>query len=196
VNFGYLKWFGDGPFDSQGGPSMQLTLGARVPWFLSFGIELLGLSADFGRGSTNFIVTGHPSLYVRAHTQRDREALTLDVWVGAGFSPFAMSFASFDSDTTEAERIAQSGTTTAQRRLIMQRLGIGELATVQTLNLPLELGATLYVTRGFGIDLSFAFTFWFPQQLCYHDDEDRYCTDKGLETMHSLFIGGGVQFLP
>jgi tetratricopeptide (TPR) repeat protein len=196
VNFGYLKWLGDGPFDSEGGPGMQLNLGARVPWFLSFGIELFGLSADFGRGSTDFILNLHPSLYLRAHTQRERKAMTFDVWGGAGFAPFAMSIASFESGSTEAERIAQSGTTTAQRRAIMQKLGIGDFATIQTLNVPIELGATFYVTKGVGIDLSVAFTFWFPSQLCYHDGQDNYCTDKGLETMKSLFIGGGLTFLP
>ena len=58
------------------------------------------------------------------------------------------------------------------------------------------LGATFYVTRGFGIDLSLAFTFWLPQQLCYHDGEDSFCQEEGLETMKSLFIGGGISVLP
>jgi hypothetical protein len=196
VSPGYLLWFGDGPFDSNGGPSMQLALGARVPWFFSFGLELLGLSADFGRGSTNFILTLHPSLYVRAHTQRTRKAKALDVWGGAGIAPFAMSFASFDSGTTEASRVAQSGTSAAQRKAIMQRLGIGDLATLQTFTVPIELGATFYVTRGVGIDLSLEFTFWVPKQLCYHDGNDKYCTSQGLSTRHSLFIGAGVSFLP
>jgi tetratricopeptide (TPR) repeat protein len=196
VNFGYLLWFEEGPFGSKGGPSMQLALGARVPWFLSFGLELFGLSADFERGSTNFIMTLHPSIYVRAHSQRERKALTFDVWGGAGFAPFAMAVASFESGTTEAERVAQSGTAAAQRKAIMQRLGVGDFATLQTINLPLQLGATFFITRGVGIDLSLAFTFWFPIQLCYHDGKDSYCVDKGLDGMHSLFIGGGLQFLP
>ena len=78
----------------------------------------------------------------------------------------------------------------------MQRLGIGDVATLQTMNIPLQLGATFYVTRGFGIDLSVSFTFWLPQQICYHDGSDNYCTDEGLDTLNSLFIGAGVSVLP
>ncbi|HET6338100.1 MAG TPA: hypothetical protein VFG30_32985, partial [Polyangiales bacterium] len=196
LNFGYMSWLGDGPFGSPGGPAMQLAFGARVPWFLSFGLELLGLAADFERGSTNFILTAHPSVYVRLHSQRIRKPLTLDVWGGGGFSPFAMAIASFESGTTETERIAQSGTSTAQRRAIMERLGIGDFATLQTINIPIELGATFYVTRGVGIDLSLAFTFWLPQQLCYHDGKDNFCVDEGLDMRKSFFVGGGVTFLP
>jgi hypothetical protein len=68
--------------------------------------------------------------------------------------------------------------------------------TRQSVNIPIELGATYYVTRGVGVTLHSAFQFWIPTQLCYHDGADRYCRDNGLKTQHSLFIGAGVSFLP
>jgi hypothetical protein len=64
------------------------------------------------------------------------------------------------------------------------------------MNVPLDLGVTFWMTRGVGLDLSLAFTFWLPQQLCYHDGKDNYCVDKDLDVRKSFFIGGGFQFLP
>ena len=68
--------------------------------------------------------------------------------------------------------------------------------TRQSVNVPLEIGATFFLTRGVGVGLNAAFTFWIPTQLCYHDSGDRYCVSKGLRTEKSLFVGAGVYFLP
>jgi hypothetical protein len=76
------------------------------------------------------------------------------------------------------------------------QLGIGRVVTRQSVNIPIELGATYYITRGVGVSLRTAFTFWIPTQLCYHDDGDRYCRTSGLKSQHSLFVGAGVSFLP
>jgi hypothetical protein len=62
--------------------------------------------------------------------------------------------------------------------------------------MPLELGATFFVTGGFGLNVAMALTFWFPQSLCIHDESDRLCVDSGLDTQTSFFIGGGLSFLP
>jgi len=46
------------------------------------------------------------------------------------------------------------------------------------------------------LNLNAAFTFWLPTQVCYHDNSDRFCVSDGLKVEKSLFIGGGLSFLP
>lgn len=196
VNGGYLLWFDEGPFGSSGGPSVQLSLGARYPWPLSFGVELLGLSADWSTPDTEIILSVHPAVYLRAHSQPRRKQGALDIWGGAAIAPYAMTGVGFEGDPSDSERAAQAGLGPSQRA-ILQELGVGETATLQWIAIPLQLGATFFITRGFGIDISLSYTFWLPQELCFHDDsDDEACVEDGLETNHSLFIGGGLSFLP
>jgi hypothetical protein len=195
LSAGYQFWLGNGPWKSKGGPALRLGLGVRYPWPLSFGLSLLDLSADFGRPGANAIVTIAPGVYLRGHTQAKKQPMAVDVWGGAGFAPFAFGIAAFDSKATQAERLAGT-TATEAKQAVAQSLGVNQVITQQSMNVPLELGVTLYLTRGVGLTLNGAFTFWIPSQLCYHDNSDRYCVEKGLKVQKSLFVGGGLSFLP
>jgi hypothetical protein len=141
------------------------------------------------------VVTLSPGVYVRGHTQHYRKVNSIDFWGGAGFVPIAFGIAAFDDSSTTEERLAGVNADNVGSRLAEQ-LGIGRIVTRQSMNIPLELGVSWYVTRGVGIGVNAAFTFWLPRQLCYHDSGDRYCIDKGLHAEHSLFVGAGVSFLP
>jgi hypothetical protein len=193
VAVGYQFWLGDGPWKSNGAPALRLNLGARVPWPVSFGLSLVDISTDFGTKNTSAVITLSPGFYVRAHSQRYRRAHTFDIWGGAGFVPIAFGIATFDDDTTTQERLAGLSQKDIEDAL---QLGIGRVVTRQSVNIPIELGATYYLTRGDGESLHTAFQFWIPTQLCYHDGSDRYCVSHGLKTQHSLFVGAGVSFLP
>jgi tetratricopeptide (TPR) repeat protein len=196
VAAGYQVWLGDKLFGSRGAPALHVSLGARVPWPLSFGLTLIDMSTDFGRPETNAVVTVSPGFYLRGHTQPKRKRLALDIWGGAAISPIAFSIASFDSGATTAQRLAGTMNADEVRSAVVRQLGIGQVVTRQSINVPIELGATFYITRGVGVSLSTAFTFWIPTQLCYHDGSDRYCVSSGLKTQHSLFVGAGLSFLP
>jgi hypothetical protein len=196
INPGYLFWLGEGPFNSKGGPALRASVGARYPWPLSFGLTLFDVAADFGQPGTSAIVTLAPGLYVRAHTQPRKKPHTLDVWGGAGFAPFAFALANFDSSATAAERLAGTTSTAATKQAVAQKLGTDQVVTRQSISIPLELGATFFLTRGVGIDLNVAFTFWLPSEVCYHDSKNRYCVSDGLKMQQSLFVGGGVIILP
>jgi hypothetical protein len=83
------------------------------------------------------------------------------------------------------------------RLLASREAGVKRVHTLQTLNIPLELGGTLYFTPAFGMDLSLGLTFWVPMQDCLHEESgSRYCTSDNLDAQTSFFIGGGFTFLP
>ena len=54
-----------------GGPNLQMLFGARIPWPLSFGLQING-SFDLGTDGTQFIIGANPGLYVRGHAGRSR----------------------------------------------------------------------------------------------------------------------------
>ena len=195
VAAGYQFWLGDGPWNSDGGGGLRISLGARIPWFLSFGVSLINVSADFGTKNTSALLTFNPGVYLRGHTQKFRRSNSIDVWGGAGFVPVGLALAAFDDTSTLEERLAGVDPNKVQE-VVIDRLGVGRMVSRQSINVPIELGVTWYLSRGVGIMLNAAFEFWFPKQLCYHASGDRFCVDDGLETQHSLFVGAGVSFLP
>src|SRR6185503_19991009 len=90
----------------------------------------------------------------------------------------------------------EEGQMEMMRLLVADNAGIDHVHTIQSINVPLELGATFYITEGFGIDLAMALTFWLPQQEFLHDEKDKLCFESGLSSQTSFFIGGGLSFLP
>jgi hypothetical protein len=195
VAVGYQFWLGKGPWTSSGGEALRVSVGARVPWPISFGLTLIDVSADFGAKDTSAVLTLSPGLYVRGHTQKFRKKNVIDVWGGAGFVPFSMGIASFHRNATTEQRLAGVSATDIKQS-VANNLDVGRVVTRQSINVPLELGATYYISRGVGISLDLAFTFWIPRQLCYHDSDDHYCISDGLKSNYSLFAGAGVSFLP
>jgi tetratricopeptide (TPR) repeat protein len=200
LNFGFMPFIG-GP-DLSGSSSMlmgQILLGARPIWPLSFGIAI-NAAFDLSTEGTKLVAAGHPGLYVRGHVQRYKHQLAWDVWGGIGIQPLALQAAVLEPgalpapETVDPSLVDQAG---IARLIATQEAGVDRVHTLQTINLPLELGATLYFIESVGVDLMLGLTFWIPQQDCLHDGQDaRFCTSDGVDSRTSFFIGGGFTFLP
>lgn len=209
LNFGYQLWIGGPKFHGSSGALMpQIQLGARVPWFLSFGLQIQG-SFDTSEPGTKFIANGNPAIYVRGHIQQYKNALGFDAWLGTGIEPLAMQVGvleaqKIDPNTIDPNSLDDEGRMQLAAAIAKQGVGVDQVHTIQSINIPIELGATFYITPAFGIDLAMALTFWLPQQSCLHADApqgsnrklDRLCGDKNLKSQQSFFIGGGLSFLP
>jgi hypothetical protein len=173
LNFGYQPWLGTKTDGSKGLLAPEVVLGARILWPLSFGIKLNG-GFDTGASGTSFVAAANPTLYVRGHVQQNKKQLGLDAWGGLGIQPLAMQFAVIN------------------RTSLVNK----HLHTIQSINVPFELGGSFYVTEGFGFDLTVGLTLWLPQQSCLHDGQNTLCTSSGLKSQTSMFFGGGLTFLP
>jgi tetratricopeptide (TPR) repeat protein len=204
LNFGYQFWVGGpkpGTTDGLPGSSgalvpLQLGLGARIIWPLSFGVQI-NSGLDLGADGTKVVVNANPGLYVRGHAGKDKKSLGWDVWGGIGLQPIAMQVLVLEAREIDPTMIPPGADPAAvQRAIASQMTGVSNVRTVQSLNFPLELGATLFLTKGMGLDLAMALTFWFPSSSCLHDEKDSLCTDSGLDTQTSFFIGAGLTFLP
>ena len=147
------------------------------------------------------MVALNPGLYVRGHIQRERKQLGFDAWAGVGLQPLAMQVdvlkpKKLDLSMIDPTSLDAAGQMELMRLLVADKVGVDRVRTIQSINLPLELGATFFITQGFGIDLATALTFWLPQQECLHDGKNKLCYDSGLKSQTSFFIGGGLAFLP
>lgn len=199
---GYQFWIGGpnpGSGDNIPGSSgaivpLQLSLGARILWPLSFGVQL-NAGMDFAADGTKVVVNAHPGLYVRGHLGQDKKQLGWDVWGGTGLQPIAMQVLVLEAQPIDPSMITGPVSASAiQTAATQQATGVTYVRTIQSVNVPLELGGTLFVTPGFGIDLAMALTFWIPGQSCLQDDQDSVCVDADAQT--SFFIGAGLSFLP
>lgn len=197
LNFGYHPWIG-GP-KTAGSDSMlspQIVLGARPIWPLSFGVQING-GFDLGTSGTKFVGAANPGFYVRGHVQQNRRAMWFDAWAGVGIQPFAMQAAVLEPQQVDISMIDVNSIDESVRNDIARQMaGVDLVRTVQSLNVPIELGGTFYVTKGFGVNLALGLTFWMPQQDCLHDGNDRFCVETDLESQTSFFVGGGLAFLP
>jgi len=200
LNFGYHPGIG-GP-DLEGSSATitgQILLGARIVWPLSFGLAI-NAGFDLGNEGTTVVLAGHPGFYIRGHIQREKKAMTLDVWGGTGLQPLSLQAAVVEPDDNPNPTAVDPSLVSEEdivRLVVQQEAGVKRVHTMQSLNVPIELGATFYFTPAFGMDLSLGLTLWFPQQECLHDGQDsRFCRTEGLDTKTSFFIGGGFSFLP
>ena len=210
INVGYSLWLDDGPAASNGGPGLQIGLGLRFPWFLSYGVQLVNFQFDTTVDGTQVILGANPGFYLRGHLSRDQQAMGWDVFFGVGFQPVAFTVSVYETQDFDASQIdplalQNMGTSDVAGAALQQMANIGDTVTVESFNVPIELGATFYVTSGFGLSATLAMTFWVPVQTCLHDSSDALCFDDGqtvrgdvfgTETIKSLFIGGGLTFLP
>jgi tetratricopeptide (TPR) repeat protein len=200
LNFGYHPGIGGPELEgSTGTLTGQILLGARIIWPLSFGVAING-GFNLSNEGTSIVAAAHPGLYVRGHLQQYKKQLAVDVWGGVGVQPVSVQAAVVepdeDIDAGSVDPMLVTGDSVA-RLLATREVGAERIHTLQTLNIPVELGATLFLTPAFGLDLSLGLTFWVPIQECLHDSEDsRFCSTEGLDMQTSFFIGGGVHFLP
>jgi tetratricopeptide (TPR) repeat protein len=197
LNFGYQPFIGGPKFEGASGLlSPQILLGARILWPLSFGIQING-GFNLSTPKTEFVVAANPGFYVRGHLQREKRPLGFDAWAGVGFQPVAMQAALLKSKKIDPTTIdINTLDDDAKAELAKSEAGLDHVHTLQSINIPFELGGTFFITEGFGVDLSLGLTLWLPQQDCLHDEKDRLCVDSGLSTQTSFFVGGGLMFLP
>jgi tetratricopeptide (TPR) repeat protein len=198
LNFGYQPWIG-GPklSGSDGLLTPQIALGARPIWPLSFGLMITG-GVDLGAAGTKVVAGVNPGLYVRGHVQQKKKELWFDVWGGVGIQPFAVQAAVLEPEDIDISMIDPNAIDPdiIARQMAANAAGVDLVHTIQSINVPLELGGTFWITKGFGVNLALGLTFWLPQQECLHDGDDRLCTEEGLESQTSFFAGGGLAFLP
>jgi hypothetical protein len=198
LNFGYQPWIGGPKTNGNSGVlAPQIVLGARFLWPLSFGLQLNG-GFDTGTAGTSFVGAANPGLYVRGHLQRYKRMLGWDAWAGVGLQPIAMQFAVLKAKTVDPNSIDLNSlnTNSTQAAAARAMYGVDSVHTLQSLNLPFELGGAFYFTESFGLDLAAALTLWLPQQSCLHNGTDRLCVESGLKSQTSLWLGGGLIFLP
>jgi len=188
--------------DLSGSSSMlmgQILLGARPIWPLSFGIAING-AFDLSTPGTKVVAAGHPGLYVRGHIQQFKKQFAFDAWGGIGVQPLAVQAAVLEPgalpapETVDPSLVDQAG---IARLYATQEAGVDRIHTLQTINVPLEIGGTFYLLPAVGVDLMLGLTFWLPQQDCLHDGQDaRFCKSDGIDSRTSFFVGGGFTFLP
>jgi hypothetical protein len=204
LNFGYMPWLSNprqplGPSTSGNNGVLlpQILLGARIPWPLSFGLAL-NMGFNTSVPGTSFVLAANPGVYVRGHLQRYKRALGWDAWAGAGLQPIAMQVTALKSKPIDTSTIDVNtlDPTAAQAAAGRAMYGVDSVHTLQTLNVPFELGGAFYITPSFGVDLLLGLTLWLPQQSCLHNGQDRLCIDSGLKSQTSLYMGGGLVFLP
>ncbi|MDD9941402.1 MAG: PEGA domain-containing protein [Myxococcales bacterium] len=197
VGIGYQAWLDDPTSNAGGAFATRLfSLGFRPFWPISFGVQLLNAYYDLG-GDAEASFGVAPALYVRGHIQRDRRPLTFDAWAGIGIQPLSMSAAFFkskDGRRTAVDLTSLDESDSAQ--VVQSELGIEDAKTLQSVNIPLEIGGAFYVTEGIAVELTLALTFWLPTQACIHGSEDRVCYNDDLDTLKTFYVGGGLSFLP
>lgn len=195
VGVGYQVWLDDPEGDAGGALAGRLfSIGYRPFWPISFGLRILDMHYDLGTDA-RFALGGGPAIYVRGHVQRDYKPLTFDAWAGVAFQPVVFSVASYEAKDVSATDLASLDESDATDAL-QAGLGIGDTVTVQTYNVPLEIGGAFYITKGMAVELTAAFSFWIPTQKCYWDASDHVCFSDQLDTLKSIYIGAGLSFLP
>lgn len=202
TNVGYQVNLKNGPSGASGALAMRLfSVGARPFWPISAGVQFLNVGVNWWNDGTQAVVALHPGLYVRGHSQRIRKVFAIDVWGGLAFQPVAMSVAaveqeSFDPSMIDFSALEGMTATDIGTDVVKGELGVRHAATIQSYNIPIELGVSFFVTEGLALELASALTFWVPTQACYLEESDRVCYDSKLKTQTSLYFGAGLTFLP
>ena len=196
INFGYQPFIGGPKMDGATGLiSQQILLGARILWPLSFGVQING-GFNLSTPGTKAVFALNPGVYVRGHLQREKQPLGFDAWAGVGLQPVAMQFSLLEAQPIDPAMVDITALDAAsQSDFVKGKLGLDRVHTIQSINLPFELGASFYITQGFGLNLSLGLTLWLPQQDCLHDESDKRCTDSNLSSQQSFSVGGGLTFL-
>lgn len=201
VNLGYqFTW--KAAAKSSGGLAAHLfSIGFRPVWPVSFGIQLVNAQVDPWNDSTRVVMSVNPGFYARGHIQQHKKPMAVDVWGGVGVQPLAMSLAvykegSLDPGNVDASMLDNVDATDVAGQLAKSQLGVSYGVTVQSWNIPLELGLDFYLTKGLALQLATAFTFWIPTQECVWDQNDHVCYDSNIKAQKSFYIGAGLSFLP
>ena len=85
---------------------------------------------------------------MRGHIQKIRKQLAFDAWAGVGLQPLAMQAAVLKPEQVDYTKI---DVTTVDpndlvRAMSAQKAGVDRVHSIQSINIPLELGATFFVT--------------------------------------------------
>lgn len=195
IDFGYLFWVNNNLSDSHGGIASRLfSIGYRPHWIVSFGVQIIGGQIDLWTEDTDVVSSAIVAgLYARLHSQPERREMVVDVWGGTGIQPVSMNITAYKAEDLTPADITEN---TQVQSGIKNELGVGDTVTLQTINVPLDLGLTWYITEKFGLTANLQYTFWFPTQQCFHDSSDKICYEDNLKTMTSFYMGLGFAILP
>lgn len=169
------------------------SIGYRPFWPISFGIRLLDAHYDLGTDARAAFGAA-PTIYVRGHSQRDKKAMTFDFWGGLGLQPVAFTVATYEANETVTDFTMVDAGDAAN--LLAEQAGIGDTISIQSVNIPIEVGGAFYLTSSLAVEVTAALNFWLQSQQCYWDANDRVCFEDGLETLKSFYLGAGLSFLP
>ena len=115
------------------------------------------------------------------------------IWGGSGFQPVSMNITAYDAAKVSTSDITANTTVESG---IKNEIGLGDTVTLQTINVPIDLGFTWYFTETFGLTANAQLMWWIPMQECFHDASDKVCYDDKLDTMMSFYAGVGFGMLP
>lgn len=195
IDFGYLWWVDNKLSNSTGGIASRLfSVGYRPHWVVSFGAQIVGGQVNLWTDNTDVVssaVVG--GLYVRLHAQPERKKMTWDIWGGSGFQPVSMHITAYDAPKVSASDVTADTTLESG---IKNEIGLGDTVTLQTVNVPIDLGFTWYFTETFGLTANAQLMWWLPMQQCFHDASDKVCYEDDLDTLMSFYAGIGFGMLP
>lgn len=136
------------------GPVGQFAVGYRpIRWF-SFGAQLIASlqegNADYWdlQGGDGRLLALSTGVYLRGHIVGELFAGAFDVWLGTGFHPFSRVW------------VATQDLPNYQ---------------VNALALPFELGATLFGSSSFGLELKLSLLQWMPLEYCVDSNRNLVC---------------------
>jgi len=132
----------------------QFAAGYRPVRWVSFGAQVIGSvqegDADYWdeQGGEARLLTLSAGAYVRGHLVGELRAGAFDLWLGTGFHPFARAW-------VDAKELPN--------------------ALVKAVAIPLEVGASLFGSSSFGLELKFTMLNWMPLDYCVSTDRQYVC---------------------
>ena len=132
----------------------QFSFGYRLIRWFSFGAQAIGSvqegNADYwdAQGGEGRLLSLSAGMYFRGHIAGQLFAGAFDLWLGTGFHPFSRVWI----DTKDLPN-----------------------TTISALAIPLEIGATVFGSQSFGIDLKFSMLQWLPLEYCVSSKSNHVC---------------------
>lgn len=132
----------------------QLAAGYRPVRWVSFGAQVIG---SLQEGDTDYweeqggearLLTLSAGAYVRGHLVGELRAGAFDLWLGTGFHPFSRAW-------VDAKELPN--------------------ALVKAVAIPLEVGASLFGSSSFALELKFTMLNWMPLDYCVSSDREYVC---------------------
>jgi tetratricopeptide (TPR) repeat protein len=174
----------------------DILLGARFPWFLSYGAILSG-GFNLSHDDMNF-AAANPGFYVRGHVQKERRAMWYDAWAGLALRPVSMSAGLVKAQPIDPATVdaTQLNSDVSMADLAANAVGLDYGVIHQSVELDVQFGGTWWITSGVGLELALNVGFHFPTQTCLKKSDDTLCFDENLEQYLTFGVQGGLALLP